>query len=78
MVTFFDLFSLFRCREKQKKESGNAALENRQLAAANKILKVENDGLQKKLVQLISENEQLRNQVLSVCYILPKMSTVYS
>ncbi|XP_057784620.1 homeobox-leucine zipper protein REVOLUTA-like isoform X2 [Salvia miltiorrhiza] len=55
-----------RCREKQKKESGDVASENRRLNEANKMLKEENDGLQKKLTQLISENGQLRNQVLGL------------
>ncbi|KAI3470468.1 hypothetical protein Pfo_027131 [Paulownia fortunei] len=55
-----------RCREKQKKENGDLVLENRRLTAANKLLRKENDGLQKKLAQLICENEDLRNQVLSL------------
>ncbi|KAL0358665.1 UNVERIFIED_CONTAM: Homeobox-leucine zipper protein REVOLUTA [Sesamum angustifolium] len=59
--------SLVRCREKQKKENGNLALENRRLATANKMLRQENDGLQKKLAQVLCENDHLRNQVITVC-----------
>ncbi|KAH6801686.1 hypothetical protein C2S51_033132 [Perilla frutescens var. frutescens] len=55
-----------RCREKQKKENCDVASENRRLTVANTMLKVENDELQKKLAQLISENEELRNQVLNL------------
>lgn len=71
---YFLCFLLFRCREKQKKESGDVASENMRLTEANKMLKEENDGLQRKLTELISENDDLRNQVLHVCYIFPKMS----
>ncbi|XP_011084331.1 homeobox-leucine zipper protein REVOLUTA-like isoform X2 [Sesamum indicum] len=55
-----------RCREKQKKENGNLALENRRLATANKMLRQENDGLQKKLAQVLCENDHLRNQVITL------------
>ncbi|KAL9165396.1 hypothetical protein ABFS82_06G168400 [Erythranthe guttata] len=55
-----------RCREKQRKENCDLASENRRLTAANKMLRQENDGLQKKLAQLICENEHLRNQVLNL------------
>ncbi|KAK4403882.1 Homeobox-leucine zipper protein HOX10 [Sesamum angolense] len=58
--------SLVRCREKQKKENGNLALENRRLATANKMLRQENDGLQKKLAQVLCENDHLRNQVITL------------
>lgn len=62
-------FSFLRCRERQKKESGGLVSENRRLTSANKALKEENAGLQKKLAQIMCENEDLRNQVLNVCYI---------
>ncbi|KAK4436003.1 Homeobox-leucine zipper protein REVOLUTA [Sesamum alatum] len=58
--------SLVRCREKQKKENGNLALENKKLAVANKMLRQENDGLQKKLAQILCENDHLRNQVITL------------
>lgn len=66
--TSFFWFSLFRCREKQKKESGDVAAENRRLHEANKLLKEENDGLNQKLIITISENGELRHQVFNVCY----------
>ncbi|KAL1542441.1 homeobox-leucine zipper protein HOX9-like [Salvia divinorum] len=59
-----------RCREKQKKESGDVAAENRRLNEANKMLKEENDGLHQKLIILISENGELRHQVFNLTSII--------
>ncbi|KAK4430906.1 Homeobox-leucine zipper protein REVOLUTA [Sesamum alatum] len=59
-------FQNHRCREKQKKESGELVAENNKLAAANKLLREENDCLQQKIAQLICENEYLRTQFLSL------------
>ncbi|KAL0322338.1 UNVERIFIED_CONTAM: Homeobox-leucine zipper protein REVOLUTA [Sesamum calycinum] len=55
-----------RSREKQKKENGELLAENKKLAAANELLREENDCLQQKVAQLICENEYLRTQFLSL------------
>ncbi|XP_042011431.1 homeobox-leucine zipper protein HOX9-like isoform X1 [Salvia splendens] len=59
-----------RCREKQKKESGDVAAENRRLNEANKMLKEENDGLNQKMIIIISENGELRHQVFNLTSIV--------
>ncbi|XP_042017942.1 homeobox-leucine zipper protein HOX9-like [Salvia splendens] len=59
-----------RCREKQKKENGDVAAENRRLHEANKMLKEENDGLNQKLIITISENGELRHQVFNLTSII--------
>ncbi|KAL2525840.1 Homeobox-leucine zipper protein REVOLUTA [Abeliophyllum distichum] len=55
-----------RCREKQKKENSELLSENRSLIAANKLLRQEIDVCVKNMAQLVSENEHLRNQVLTL------------
>ncbi|KAL0298698.1 UNVERIFIED_CONTAM: Homeobox-leucine zipper protein REVOLUTA [Sesamum radiatum] len=59
-------FQNHRSREKQKKENGELLAENKKLAAANELLREENDCLQQKVAQLICENEYLRTQFLSL------------
>ncbi|XP_011076981.1 homeobox-leucine zipper protein REVOLUTA-like isoform X2 [Sesamum indicum] len=59
-------FQNHRSREKQKKENGELLAENKKLAAANELLREENDCLQQKVAQLICENEYLQTQFLSL------------
>ncbi|CAA0825311.1 Homeobox-leucine zipper protein REVOLUTA [Striga hermonthica] len=49
-----------------EEESDELMLENRWLTTTNDLLRQENDDLQQKVNQLISENEHLRNQILDL------------
>ncbi|PSS33392.1 Homeobox-leucine zipper protein [Actinidia chinensis var. chinensis] len=55
-----------RCREKQKKEANNLQSVNKKLTAANKLLKEENDRLQKQVSHLVYENEYIRQQLENI------------
>ncbi|KAI9077830.1 hypothetical protein K1719_040176 [Acacia pycnantha] len=54
-----------RCREKQKKESGQLQTVNRKLSAMNKLLMEENERLQKQVSQLVCENGFMKQQLHS-------------
>ncbi|KAL6980360.1 Homeobox-leucine zipper protein hox32 [Sarracenia purpurea var. burkii] len=56
-----------RRREKQKKEAINLQSVNKKLTTANKLLKEENECLQKEVSQLVYENECIRQQLKNVC-----------
>ncbi|XP_051121229.1 homeobox-leucine zipper protein HOX9-like [Andrographis paniculata] len=55
-----------RSRERQKTENGHLIAEQKQLAASNKLLREENENLQKKMDKLRSENENLQNHVINL------------
>ena len=60
---------IFRCREKQRKESSRLQAVNRKLTAMNKLLMEENDRLQKQVSQLVYENGYFRQQTQTVSII---------
>ncbi|CAL5407294.1 unnamed protein product [Camellia sinensis] len=56
-------FQNHRCLEKQKKEATTIQLVNKKLTAANRLLKEENDCLQKQVSHLVYENEYMWQQL---------------
>ena len=69
-VTFLFCFcELFRCREKQRKESSRLQAVNRKLTAMNKLLMEENDRLQKQVSQLVYENGYFRQHTQIVRFL---------
>ncbi|KAF1859643.1 hypothetical protein Lal_00010227 [Lupinus albus] len=52
-----------RCREKQRKEASRLHAVNRKLTAMNKLLMEENGRLQKRVSQLVCENDYMRQQL---------------
>lgn len=66
MTDLFCFRELFRCREKQRKESSRLQAVNRKLTAMNKLLMEENDRLQKQVSQLVYENGYFRQHTQNV------------
>ena len=62
---------IFRCREKQKKETSRLQAVNRELTAMNKLLMEENDRLQNQVSRLVHENAFMRQQLQNVSIIPP-------
>lgn len=69
---------MFRCREKQRKETSRLQTVNRKLTAMNKLLMEENDRLQKQVSRLVHENAYMRQQLQNVCHILPSLPRIWS
>lgn len=60
--------SVYRCRDKQRKEASRLQSVNRKLSAMNKLLMEENDRLQKQVSQLVCENGYMKQQLTTfVC-----------
>jgi homeobox-leucine zipper protein len=57
---------VFRCRDKQRKESSRLQAVNRKLSAMNKLLMEENERLQKQVSQLVHENAYMKQQLQNV------------
>jgi homeobox-leucine zipper protein len=57
---------VFRCRDKQRKESSRLQAVNRKLSAMNKLLMEENERLQKQVSQLFHENAYMKQQLQNV------------